>query len=140
MEFEHEAHWTLYQEVRDFLARELGEDAAPIDDDDPSFAVTIGANPLIVAVQAAGPRACLTIYGRAAEGLDITPEVADLLLRANFGHDVPFGSFGLNDENDISFSHVLMAEAIDVDSLSLLLHLLSNKLDDVQAALARSSD
>lgn len=109
-------------------------------DDAPGFFVEIGEVPLLVDVQAAGPKATITIVGRAPEKADITPEVALLLLRANCGHDVPFGSFGLNDEDTISFSHVVMGEGFDTDSLSLLLHLLSSKLDDVSTRLAEFGD
>jgi hypothetical protein len=138
MEFEHEAHWQLYQTVRDCLKREFGNDVE-MDEETPTFFLQLDESPMLVVVGASGPKAAVTIYARPGSGLEITPEIAIVLLRVNYGHEIPFGTLGLNDDNAVSFSHVLMGEGLDPDALSLLLHLLSSKLDDIEQLLAEAS-
>jgi hypothetical protein len=138
MEFEHEAHWQLYQTVRDCLEREFGDDVE-VDEETPTFFLEIDDGRMLVVVGASGPKAAVTIYARPGSGLAITSEIAIVLLRVNYGHEIPFGTLGLNDDNAVSFSHVLMGEGLDPDALSLLLHLLSSKLDDIEQLLAETS-
>ena len=139
MEFEHEAHWELYQTVRDCLEREFGEDVEA-DGESSTFFLQIDDSRMLVVVGASGPKASVTVYARPGSGVEITPEIALLLLRTNYAHEIPFGTLGLNDENAVSFGHVLMGEGLDPDAFSLLLHLLASKLDDIEELLAEASD
>ena len=136
MEFEHEAHWALYQHVRDLLEREFSPAVTPTGDD-PGFVVGVDDTPILVSIAGAGPRTAITIYARPAAQIEITPELALLLLRANFDNEIPFGSLGLNPDDAISLSHVLMGEGLDDDGFVLLLHLIASKLEDLESTLGR---
>ena len=139
MEFEHQEHWALYERVRDCLEREFGDDVEA-HGEQPAFFLQLDAASMVVSVQAAGPKAAVTIYGRPLNGREITPQLAVELLRVNFGHEIPFGAVGLNDEDDVSFSHVVMGEGLDLDAFSLLIRLLADKLEDLQALLDAHAD
>jgi hypothetical protein len=134
VEFDHQQHWALYDRVGHLLDVEFG-DLVDRDPDDPSFFVEVDGVLLIVRVASAGPKTAITIYTRPRFEVEVTADVAAFLLQVNFGHSIPFGNLGLNDEDEITLSHVLMGEGLEDDALVLMLHLIASKMEQIETEL-----
>lgn len=110
MEFEQQAQEDLYARVLMHL-RQAFADLAEELEDDPSFIVELGRVRLLVMVQANGPeKASVMIYKELGEGLVVTAEVAEYLLRK--AHDIPFATLSISDDDHITIRHQVFGEAV----------------------------
>lgn len=75
----------------------------------------------------------LLIYNLLADGIDVTPEVAELLLRMNY--EMPFGALGVRDDGRIAFRHVLFGESLDREGLYKVLRTMADASREIEAEI-----
>lgn len=116
MEFESEAQRQAYERVIGW-ARELFGEFANVHDTIPSFAIFMGSALIETTVHSwrDGDDALIITRSYVVGEIEPDPELFHYLLRNN-GRFI-YGGFGLTENNDVVFSHSLLASACDKETL-----------------------
>jgi hypothetical protein len=104
-----------YDRVNRFLTEALGERYETYEDI-PSFSVNVGsAIAHIIILPWDDDKAVINTRAYVVEGANITPELLRFLLTSN--DLVPFGGFGLDEDDGIFFEHNILGVNFDRDEL-----------------------
>lgn len=116
MVFKTEAQRICYEKVAPWLKEIFGEFAKPLEDE-PVFLVAIGSTVSFVRVIPWGDDdAIIRTTAFVVSGAKLEPDLMDYLLRENV--TMRFGSFGINDENNIIFHHSIIGSTCDKKELA----------------------
>lgn len=126
MNFEHDHHRAVYDQVRDYLD-ELFENVAN-DETSGHFYVQYGSTVLEIGIETYGPEEVLvTIIAYCVQGAQVDDELSEALLALN--HTLPVGAFSLV-ESDIFFSASLFGHNIDSKNLLSVIGAVANIADE----------
>ena len=110
-EFESAAQEECYDKVAAF-GKELYGETFEASDDSPEFAIPFGSAVVVVKVQDWDDEdATVSVFAWVITGIDITPDLLEYLLKKN--HDMKFGAFSIDEENDIHFEHTIVGSTLD---------------------------
>lgn len=111
MKFQHEAHEAAYEKVRDYLTQLFGESYAT-HRESPMFQIEHGSTKANILVMPFGDgRAVVDVRAYVVMGAELTQDLLKYLLRENDAFVL--GAFGIDDDDDVFFSHSMVADDLD---------------------------
>lgn len=126
MNFEHDHHRAVYDQVRDYLD-ELFENVAN-DETSGHFYVQYGSTVLEIGVDAYGPQEVLVqIIAYCVQGATVDDELSAALLQLN--HTLPVGAFSLIG-SDVFFSYEMFGHNLDRKNLLSAIGAVANISDE----------
>ena len=126
-EFESTYQEECYDKVAGFCKELFGEMARP-QDEFPSFRISFGSAVVYVSVRAWGDDdATIAVGSWVITGVEMTPELMEFLIRRN--HNMRFGAFSIDDENDIHFEHTIVGSTVDKGELEASIKGVANIAD-----------
>jgi hypothetical protein len=135
MAFDHQDQADLYARTERYLRQAFG-DVVDAVADQPAFFVELGGRSCLITVLANGPDTALMVYTKLGGGLAITPEVARFLLRRSH-EQMPFGSLGLQEDDELAVHHLLFGETVTEKTFRDLLSTLAESCEELEEELDR---
>ncbi len=114
MDFEHDSQRATYERVSAYMTQLFGEQAGR-HPDQPTFFVSQGSAQTMINVVARGDHSVVSVFAWVVTEVEPSFELFDFLLKAN--HDMVYGAFAVDSENDISFSVNLYGDTLDKEEL-----------------------